>query len=164
MKSAAKRLTLEIVGWTLVVCGILALVLPGPGLLLLFAGVAVLSQQYEWAERKLAPLKYHALKGAAESVASWLRMVATVVVAVGLVVCGVLWVWHPPAPSWWPLSDFWWLPGDVATGITQIVSGLIAGALLVYSVRRFRGKPEAVDELRREYDEAKSARAGSRAA
>ena len=49
MKGAAKRVTLEVVGWTLVVAGIVALVAPGPGLLMVFGGLAILSQQYDWA-------------------------------------------------------------------------------------------------------------------
>ena len=38
--AVAKRLVLEVVGWTLVVAGIAALVLPGPGLLMVFGGLA----------------------------------------------------------------------------------------------------------------------------
>ena len=48
----AKRVVLEAAGWLLLVVGIAALVLPGPGLLGVFAGLALLSQQYEWAERR----------------------------------------------------------------------------------------------------------------
>ena len=40
--SAARRLVLEIIGWLLVVVGIAALVLPGPGLLAIVAGLALL--------------------------------------------------------------------------------------------------------------------------
>lgn len=154
MKGAAKRLGLEIVGWTLVVAGIAALVLPGPGLLLLFAGLAVLSQQYEWAERRLAPIKYRALKGAAESVETNVRIVFSSLVVLGLIACGVLWTIDPPAPDWWPVQESWWLPGGLATAITQFASALIAIATLVYSYRRFHGKPDAVAELEREIDEA----------
>ena len=64
--AAAKRIVLEIVGWVLVVAGIAALVLPGPGLLMLAAGLVVLSQEYEWAERRVEPIKKRALRGAAE--------------------------------------------------------------------------------------------------
>ena len=39
MKAAAKRIGLEIVGWVLVVAGIAALVLPGPGLLMIAGGI-----------------------------------------------------------------------------------------------------------------------------
>ena len=154
MKGAARRVALEVVGWLLVVAGIAALVLPGPGLLMLFAGVAVLSQQYEWAEKRLDPLKFRALKGAAESVETWPRIVMSTTLAVVLVVAGVLWIWGPDSPGWFPLDDVWWLPGGRATGVSQILSGLIAGALLVWSYRRFHGRPEAVEALRKEAREA----------
>jgi hypothetical protein len=143
MRSAAKRLVLEVVGWVLVVAGIAALVLPGPGLLMLFGGLAVLSQQYEWAERRLEPVKRKALRGAAEGVESWVRITLSTVLGVGLVACGILWIWSPAAPSWWMLDDRWWLPGGFATGITQVASGLIALALIVYSYRRFRVRGES---------------------
>ncbi|WP_300960217.1 PGPGW domain-containing protein [Nocardioides abyssi] len=147
-------MTLEVVGWLLVVAGIAALVLPGPGLLMLFGGLAVLSQQYEWAERRLDPVKYRALKGAAESVETPLRILLSTSGALLLVAAGVLWSIKPDAPSWWAFSDSWWLPGGIATGITQIVSGIVALALLVYSYRRFHGKPEAVAALERDIDRA----------
>ena len=137
--AALKRLVLETLGWTLVVVGIAALVLPGPGLLAIFAGIALLSQQYEWAERRLEPIKQRALGAAAEGVETWPRIVISVVGALVLLGCGVLWIWNPPAPDWWPVGDSWWLIGGLATGATQVASGLIALALIVYSYRRFRG-------------------------
>ena len=56
-KRLLKRIAIESLGWILVVVGIAALVLPGPGLLALFAGVFLLATQYEWAERRLEPVK-----------------------------------------------------------------------------------------------------------
>ena len=160
MKSAAKRIGLEIVGWTLLVAGIAALVLPGPGLLMIFAAMAVLSQQYEWAERRLDPIKYRALKGAAESVETVPRIIASIIGVLLLFAAGALWIANPAVPGWWPLSDGWWLPGGVATAVTQIGSGVIAAALIVYSYRRFHDKPDAVlalegqiEDADREYDE-----------
>lgn len=154
MKGAARRVAIEVVGWVLLVAGIAAIILPGPGLLMIFAGVAVLSQQYEWAEKRLDPIKYRALKGAAESVETWPRIVMSSLVAVGLLVCGVIWIWGPSEPDWWPLGERWWLPGGVATGITQIASGILAFVLLAWSYRRFHGHPEAVAALEEEIDEA----------
>ena len=52
---------------------------------------------------------------------------------------GVLWIWSPPAPGWWPLDDKWWLIGGWQTGVTQVASGFIALGMIVYSIRRFRG-------------------------
>lgn len=138
MKSAGKRIALETLGWILVVAGIAALVLPGPGLLGLFAGLALLSQQYEWAEKRVEPVKKKALQAAEEGVETNLRITLSVLAALGVMACGVLWIWSPPAPGWWPVDDSWWLLGGMGTGITQIVSGIIALALIGYSYRRFR--------------------------
>ncbi len=147
MKSAARRVVLETLGWVLLVLGIAALVLPGPGLLAMFAGLALLSQQYDWAERHTDPVKRRALKAAADSVETWPRIIGSLVGVAILVALGILWIVKPPAPGWWPFSDFWWLPGGLGTGATQVGSALIALALIAYSYRRFRGNPEAVREL-----------------
>ena len=144
---AAKRAVLEGLGWLLVVVGVAALVLPGPGLLTLFAGLALLSQQYRWAERRVEPVKRRALKGAAEGVETWPRILASALGVLVLLGCGVLWVWSPPVPPWWPFPDSLWLPGGLWTGVTQVASALIAAALIVYSYRRFHGKPQAVTAL-----------------
>jgi hypothetical protein len=151
---AAKRVLLEVLGWALLLAGIAALVLPGPGLLLIFAGLAVLSQQYEWAERWVEPVRLRALKGAAEGVETWPRIVASTAFSLLLAGCGVLWIIKPDVPGWWPFADGWWLPGGVWTGVTQVVSGVLALVLIVYSYRRFHGKPHAVAALEEEIEEA----------
>ena len=148
MRGAARRILLEVTGWLLVVAGVAALVLPGPGLLLLAAGLFVLSQQYEWAERRVDPILDRALIGAATGVDSKVKMILSTLFAMGLVACGVLWIWSPPVPDWWALSDGWWLPGGKATGITQIASGIVAVGLIVWSYRRYHGHPERVAELK----------------
>lgn len=144
--AAAKRVVLEIVGWLLIVAGLAALVLPGPGLLMLAAGLVILSQEYEWAERRLEPIKNKALRGAAEGVENWLRITMSSTLALGLIACGVLWILEPEMPDWWPFPEWSWLPGGPATGVTQVASGLIAIGLIVYSYRRFRIRKEPVPE------------------
>ena len=161
MTGAAKRIVLETLGWVLLLLGVAAIFLPGPGLLGIFAGLALLSQQYDWAERRVEPVRLRALRGAAEGVETWPRIVASCLGALVLAACGVLWILKPASPDWWPLSDTWWLPGGVWTGVTQIASAFIAWALIVYSYRRFHGKPEAVAELSRDIDDSRGSR-GSR--
>src|SRR5215217_238832 len=128
----SKRVVLEVVGWTLVVAGIAALVLPGPGLLGIFAGLVILSQQYEWAERRVEPIKKKALGGASKSVQTWPRIVIAVLCSLAIISFGVFWFLQPPAPSWWPLNDDWWLFGGWPPGITLVLSGMFAIGLIVY--------------------------------
>jgi len=145
---AAKRVLLEVVGWALLLLGIAAIPLPGPGFLILAAGLFVLSQQYEWAERRVDPILDKALIGAATGVESVWKVALSVLFALGLLACGVLWIQSPPAPAWWPLSEGWWLPGGTATGISQIASGIVAIGLIVWSYRKYHGQPEVVAELK----------------
>lgn len=49
--------TITLVGTVLVLAGLAMLVLPGPGLVVLFAGVAVLSTEFPWASRLLHRMK-----------------------------------------------------------------------------------------------------------
>ncbi|WP_182378147.1 PGPGW domain-containing protein [Nocardioides sp. WS12] len=154
MTGTAKRLLLEALGWILLLAGVAAMVLPGPGLLLMAAGLAVLSQQYTWAERLLDPVMLRALRGAAEGVETWPRVIASTIAGLGLGAFGVLWIIGPDVPSWWPIGDKWWLFGGVWTGVTLLFSCVLALALLVYAFRRFHGKPEAVAALEGKIGEA----------
>ncbi|MCA9325081.1 PGPGW domain-containing protein [Candidatus Saccharibacteria bacterium] len=138
IKRKAKRLVLESLGWLCIVVGIAALVLPGPGLLLIFAGMALLATQYEWAERRLEPVRKAAWQTAAESVKTWPRIAFSAFISLCIVATGVAWGLHPNVPDWWPLSTSLWLPGGWATGGTLIASGLFALCLLVFSYRQFR--------------------------
>ena len=136
--SKGKHVLLLGAGWTLILAGLAALVLPGPGILALFAGMAILATQYEWAERHLDPLEKAALRGAESSVKTWPRILLSAFgafVAIGL---GIYWGLGPEAPLWWPAGSKWWLIGGWGTGASLIGSGLIALGLLVYSYRRFR--------------------------
>ncbi len=144
---AAKRVGLEVLGWTLVVVGIAAIPLPGPGLFGIVAGLAVLSQQYEWAERRLEPVKQRAMLEAAKGVQSPTRITISLLGVVTLCAVGALWIASPPAPGWWPVRESWWLFGGLWTGITQIGSGLFALGLVVYSYRRFHADPDAVSRM-----------------
>lgn len=149
MTRAAKRIALEVLGWVLLLLGVAAIFLPGPGLLGIFAGLALLSQQYEWAERRVEPVRLRALLAAAEGVETWPRIIASCLGAVALAAFGVLWIIKPPAPGWWPLPETWWLPGGVWTGVTQVASAVIAVVLIGYSYRRFHGRPAKTEQLRR---------------
>ncbi|HET7489247.1 MAG TPA: PGPGW domain-containing protein [Acidimicrobiales bacterium] len=76
---SSKRIAVTIVGGALVVVGLAMLVLPGPGILVVVAGFAVLGTQYAWAAAALERTKRAALhagevaKGAAGAAARTVR-------------------------------------------------------------------------------------------
>jgi hypothetical protein len=144
----ARRIALEVLGWLLVAGGVAALVLPGPGALMLFAGLALLSEQYAWARRWVRPVERWAMRTAAEGVQTWPRIILSSLFALALCAVGVLWMVHPRAPGRWPVDDRWWLVGGWPTGLTILASGLLALGMIVYSFRRFRGldHPKAAAE------------------
>ena len=63
---SAKRLVKIVVGFTLLVLGTIMLVTPGPGLLAIGFGLALLAAEFVWARRLLNRLKTHGDKLKAE--------------------------------------------------------------------------------------------------
>ena len=133
-----RRTGIEVAGWTLIVLGAAALVLPGPGLLMLVAGLAILSLRYHWASRWLHPVKVQAYRAAEQGVQSWARIAIALTSASTLIAAGITWGLWRRVPAWWPFEDDWWLPGGWTTGTALILSGCIAIALVGYSYVRFR--------------------------
>lgn len=55
-----KRVAITVVGLIVVFAGLLMLVLPGPGIVTIIAGLAILASEYVWAERLLHGAKARA--------------------------------------------------------------------------------------------------------
>lgn len=49
--SYARKIIITAIGVPIIIVGIILIPLPGPGLLIVFAGLFVLSLEFEWAER-----------------------------------------------------------------------------------------------------------------
>lgn len=121
------RAVLAVLGGVLVAVGIALLVLPGPGLLLVFAGMVLLARAVPSLHRHVEPVRARAMQAAEESVSSPWRIAGSVVVGFALIGGGVAWGLVPGLPfSGW------------STGGSLIVSGLVLFALLGWSHRRLR--------------------------
>jgi uncharacterized protein (TIGR02611 family) len=53
VKSTVKRFLVGAAGFLVVAVGIVLMPLPGPGVLIVLAGVLILATQFEWAERRV---------------------------------------------------------------------------------------------------------------
>ena len=134
---STRKLAVTVVGTVLSLAGIAALVLPGPGLLLLLAGLVVLSTEFDWAARRVDTVRARAFDVSAAGVATWPRIVFSTLGACALVAVGVFWWMDPRIAEIWILGPA--LPfGGWTTGSVLVLSGLVALGLLVYSIQRFR--------------------------
>ena len=99
------RVTVALVGSAIIVVGIVLLPLPGPGWLIIFAGLFVLSTEFEWAERLL--------EFARDKVRAWTdwvknqSLLVRALIGAGslLVIAGAVWgyiAWQG-APGWIPV-------------------------------------------------------------
>ncbi|MEV8127296.1 PGPGW domain-containing protein [Streptomyces sp. NPDC085944] len=120
-----RRTALGVLGAVLLLIGVALLVLPGPGLLLVFAGVVLLARAVPALNRFVAPVRVRAMRAAEESVASGWRIAGSVLVGLFLLAAGVVWglVSELPYSGW-------------ATGASLVISGFVLFALLVWSHRR----------------------------
>jgi Putative transmembrane protein (PGPGW) len=62
IKRSGKRIAVTVAGGFVVIVGIAMLVLPGPGILVIIAGLAILATEYVWAERLLRMAKERAVQ------------------------------------------------------------------------------------------------------
>lgn len=125
----AKRVAALIGGGLLLVIGVVLLVLPGPGLLLVLASLIILANQFPSIDKYVDPVEKRAMQAMEQSVASPLRITGSVLVGLALIAAGIV----------WGLDKQLWL-GGWPTGSSLILSGVVLLALLVYSYRRTRSK------------------------
>jgi hypothetical protein len=122
-----KKVGVSVAGFAVTAVGIALLILPGPGLLLVLAGLVILSSEYGWANRLVAPVRKQAMAAAEASVQSGWRIAGSVAAGAALLCAGVAWIVVRMLPF-----------GGVATGVSLIVSGFLLLGLLAYSWRHWR--------------------------
>jgi archaellum biogenesis protein FlaJ (TadC family) len=126
-----KTVVVAVLGGLLTLAGIGLLVLPGPGFLLVAAGLAVLATQFDWAKRPLDYARHKAEDGVHEVGRSWWRAAFAVLCALALVAVGVLVLAGVDLPftNWF-------------TAVVLVLSGLFLVGTVVFA-RRQEGIEEA---------------------
>lgn len=135
---ALKRFAVTIGGVALLVVGVAMMVLPGPGILLIVAGLALLATEYVWARRLLVKARKQAQQVQEAAVASPLRTAGSVVFALALVAVGIAMLVVDDVS--WPVLDGTldkvWGP---LTGSILIITGCILAATTYMTIRTARG-------------------------
>jgi uncharacterized protein (TIGR02611 family) len=122
-----KRSVVAVVGGLLTLTGVALLVLPGPGFVLVAAGLAVLATQFAWAKRPLDYATNKAHQGMDEVARSRLRAVGTALFAAGLMAIGIA-----------DMTDLDIPFVNVLSAILMIASGLFLVGTIVYARRSNR--------------------------
>jgi hypothetical protein len=120
-----KRVLVAVLGAALVVVGVVLLVLPGPGLLVVLAGLLLLASEFPKAERYVDPVRRRAMEAAEVSVSSPLRITGSILGGLAMIGAGVAWgvVDSLPFSGW-------------GTGSSLILSGVVILVLIGWSYRR----------------------------
>ena len=126
-----KRFAVTILGVALLVLGAAMMVLPGPGILVIVGGLALLATEYVWARKLLKTARAKAEDVQEAAVASPLRTAATVVFGVGLLGLGLAMVLlrDVDLPFWSPV-----------TGGIMAVTALILLATTYLTIRAAKGQ------------------------
>ncbi|MDO9377663.1 MAG: PGPGW domain-containing protein [Nocardioidaceae bacterium] len=137
-----------VAGWTLTVAGVALVPLPGPGTVVLVAGIGLLAPHYAWARRLLDPLRTRAVAAASYGAATWPRVVASVLGAVAVVALGALW-WVDPAFTSRDVLGLRVGPhlpfGGHLTALGLWASAVASLVLVAYSVARWAPRRAAAD-------------------
>jgi len=84
------RILVGVIGGLVTVLGAIALVAPGPGWLIIFAGLGILASEFAWADKALMKTKMLAIKTAQRALPADIRksmiylIVAVVVIAIAI--------------------------------------------------------------------------------
>ncbi len=140
VKTWFQNVGLEILGWILIPLGIILMPLPGPGMLIVAGGVALLSRRYVWAQKTRGFVEKRAIDAAKYGVATVPRIVLSVLGGVWLFALGVVWWKGVDIPEFSLLNIGFGpeLPGGKAAAFGLWASALATWALIAFSVDRWR--------------------------
>lgn len=120
--STVKRLAVITAGFTLCGAGLIMLVLPGPGILVVFLGLLVLATEYSWAERAVERTRARAVDATSRLHATRTARVAVATSAVAMITGGA--------------AAAVIFDGHRYLGLSVLVAGLGALAILIPATQR----------------------------
>jgi uncharacterized protein (TIGR02611 family) len=127
-----RRIVLTIVGTVILVIGVVLLVAPGPGLLVILLALIVFAVEYEWARRHLVTVRDRARSAAEKAAASRVATASAVLFGMGAIGLGAVLIFTKLLPL-----------SGIATGASVALGGLTVLATTAYSVREMRRAEKA---------------------
>lgn len=122
-----RRIAITIAGVVIVAVGVVLLVAPGPGLLVILLGLIVFAVEYEWARRRLVDVRERARSAADKAAASRVATATAILFGVGTIGLGGVLIFSDVLPL-----------SGVGTGASVALGGLTVLATTAYSLREMR--------------------------
>src|SRR6516162_2698605 len=85
-----RRIALTVVGTVILAVGVVLLVAPGPGLLVILLALIVFAVEYDWARRRLVTVRDKARSAADKAAASRVATASAVLFGIGAIGLGVV--------------------------------------------------------------------------
>jgi uncharacterized protein (TIGR02611 family) len=129
-----RRIAITVVGTVILAVGVVLLVAPGPGLVVIALALAVFAIEYRWARRHLATVQAHARSAALKAAASRIATASAVLFGVAAIGLGAVLIF----------SDLLPLSG-AGTGAGVAIGGLTVLATTAYGIRELRRAEKTED-------------------
>ena len=127
-----RRIAITVVGTVILAVGVVLLVAPGPGLLVIALALAVFAIEYRWARRRAAAVQARARSAALKAAASRVATASAVLFGVGAIGLGAVLACTDLLPY-----------SGVGTGVGAAVGGLTVLATMAYGIRELRRTEQA---------------------
>jgi uncharacterized protein (TIGR02611 family) len=127
-----RRIAVTVVGTVILVVGVVLLVAPGPGLVVIALALAVFAIEYQWARRNLAAVQERARSAALKAAASRAATACAVLFGIGAIGLGAVLVFTDVLPF-----------SGTGTGVGVAIGGLTVLATTAYGVRELRNAKQA---------------------
>jgi hypothetical protein len=127
-----RRIAVTVVGTVVLAVGVVLLVAPGPGLLVIVLALIVFGVEYEWARRRVAAVRARARSAADKAAASRIATASAVLFGIGAIGLGGVLIFTDVLPL-----------SGLGVGASVALGGLTVLATTAYSVRELRRAKKA---------------------
>ena len=122
-----RRIAITVAGTVIRVVGVVLLVAPGPGLLVILLALIVFAAEYEWARRYVRTVSARARSASERAAASRVATASSVLFGIGAIGLGGVLIFTDVLPL-----------SGAGTGVSVALGGLTVLATTAYSVRELR--------------------------
>jgi len=126
-----RRIAVSVAGAVILAVGLVLLVAPGPGLVVIAVALAVFAIEYRWARRHLAAVQARARSAALKAAASRVATACTVLFGIGALGLSAVLMCTDLLPF-----------SGVGTGLSVALGGVTVLATMAYSIRESRRTKE----------------------